>query len=64
MFHIPLTFARWTIKNMRNMHAVSTNQIADILHFNDNSNNENNHRNKNKGQEKKTKKNRKRTKTK
>ena len=24
------------IKNIRNMHAVSTNQIADILHFNDN----------------------------
>ena len=23
------------IKNIRNMHAVSTNQIADILHFND-----------------------------
>ena len=23
-------------KNIRNMHAVSTNQIADILHFNDN----------------------------
>ena len=26
------------IKNIRNMHAVSTNQIADILHFNDNGN--------------------------
>ena len=24
------------IKNIRNMHAVSTNQIADIFHFNDN----------------------------
>ena len=24
------------IKNIKNMHAVSTNQIADILHFNDN----------------------------
>ena len=24
------------IKNIRNMHAVSTNQIADFLHFNDN----------------------------
>ena len=24
------------IKNIRNMHAVSTNQIADILHFNNN----------------------------
>ena len=24
------------IKNIRNMHAVSTNQIADVLHFNDN----------------------------
>ena len=23
------------IKNIRNMHAVSNNQIADILHFND-----------------------------
>ena len=23
------------IKNIRDMHAVSTNQIADILHFND-----------------------------
>ena len=23
------------IKNIRNMHAVSTNQIANILHFND-----------------------------
>ena len=23
-------------KNIRNMHAVSTNQIEDILHFNDN----------------------------
>ena len=23
------------IKNIKNMHAVSTNQIADILHFND-----------------------------
>ena len=23
------------IKNIRNVHAVSTNQIADILHFND-----------------------------
>ena len=26
------------IKNIRNMHAVSTNQIADILHFNDKGN--------------------------
>ena len=26
------------IKNIRNMHAVSTNQVADILHFNDNDN--------------------------
>ena len=26
------------IKNTRNMHAVSTNQFADILHFNDNTN--------------------------
>ena len=25
------------IKNIRNMHAVSTNQITDILHFNDKS---------------------------
>ena len=25
-----------TIKNVKNMHAVSTNQIADILPFNDN----------------------------
>ena len=25
-----------TIKNIRKMHAVSTNKIADILHFNDN----------------------------
>ena len=25
-----------TIKNIRNIHTVSTNQIADILHFNDN----------------------------
>ena len=25
-----------TIKNIRNMHAVSTNQIANILHFNNN----------------------------
>ena len=27
----------WTvaIKNIKNMHSVSTNQIADILHFND-----------------------------
>ena len=24
------------IKNIKNMHAVSTNQLADILHFNDN----------------------------
>ena len=24
-------------KNIRNMHAVSTNQVADILHFNDKS---------------------------
>ena len=24
------------IKNIRNIHAISTNQIADILHFNDN----------------------------
>ena len=24
------------IKNIKNMHAVSTNQIADILHFNNN----------------------------
>ena len=24
-----------TIKNIRNIHAISTNQIADILHFND-----------------------------
>ena len=24
-----------TIKNIKNMHAISTNQIADILHFND-----------------------------
>ena len=24
------------IKNIKNMHAVSANQIADILHFNDN----------------------------
>ena len=23
------------IKNIRNVHAVSTNQIADLLHFND-----------------------------
>ena len=28
------------------MHAVSTNQIADILHFNDNSNNDNSNSNK------------------
>ena len=34
------------VKNIRNMHAVSTNQIADSLHFNDNNNNENNQRNK------------------
>ena len=26
------------IKNIRNMYAVSTNQVADILHFNDNDN--------------------------
>ena len=28
----------WTVavKNIRNMHAVLTNQITDILHFNDN----------------------------
>ena len=25
------------IKNIKNMHAVSTNQIADILHYNDKS---------------------------
>ena len=26
------------IKNIQNMHAVSTNEIADILHFNDSTN--------------------------
>ena len=34
-FHIPLIFARQQMKSIRNMHAVSTNQIADILRFND-----------------------------
>ena len=33
---IPLTFVIVAIKNIRNMHAVSTNQITDILYFNDN----------------------------
>ena len=36
-FHIPLIFARAVvIKNIKNMHALLTNQIADILHYNDN----------------------------
>ena len=30
-----LAFLRFTINNIRNMHAVSTNQIADILHSSD-----------------------------
>ena len=45
MFYMSrLAFLRWystdictlTIKNIRNMHAASTDQIGDILHFNDN----------------------------
>ena len=34
-FDIPFHICTVAIKNIRNMHAVSTNQIADILHFND-----------------------------
>ena len=35
-FYILLIFTvTVAITNIRNMHAVSTNQIADILHFND-----------------------------
>ena len=34
-FHIQLTFCTEVIKNIRNIHTVSTNQNADILHFND-----------------------------
>ena len=41
MFCIPPSFLAYictvAVKNIRNMYAVSTNQIADILHFNDNS---------------------------
>ena len=35
-FHNSIDICKVTIKNIKNMHAVSTNQIADILHFNDN----------------------------
>ena len=31
-----IDFCTVAIENVRNMHAVITNQIADILHFNDN----------------------------
>ena len=34
-FHWYLHGSTVAIKNIRNMHAVSTNQTADILHFND-----------------------------
>ena len=34
-FHIPLVFCTVAINSIKNMHAVSTNQIADILHFSD-----------------------------
>ena len=33
VFHIPLTFALAEIKNIKNRHAVSTDQIAEILHL-------------------------------
>ena len=32
----PIDICTVAIKNIRNMHAVLTNQIADILNFNDN----------------------------
>ena len=35
-FHIPLMFALQEVKNIRNMHVLSANQISDIFQFNDN----------------------------
>ena len=34
-FNITVIFAVIAIKNIKSMHAVSTNQISDVLHFND-----------------------------
>ena len=35
-FHHSIDICTVVIKNIKNIHAVSTNQIADILHYNDN----------------------------
>ena len=44
-FYEPFIFARQQLKVSDNIHAVSTNKIADILHFKDNKINSNSSKN-------------------